>query len=256
MNKEKIRGYAIRGVTAGAAIVGSFFLGSGNSADSAQATQAQAFSVDMDPNLSPANMPSSLGTRELCAQVNENGQLDADEESIDTLEFDVTVTELPQSTKMIAFAFSLTYPQDNFIITGKNIEGLLSTAPNYSGFDASKPLPSFDGNLSVSVADINAGGAFGSGFLARIQMETTETAETGNYKIFLLNAGHVDRSNASWAPTILENAQVALNESCKPLASEPPATATPTTPTVPTALDKQPYLSGPAQILPRTGGPR
>lgn len=258
MNKEKIRSYAIRGVAVGVATVGSFFLGSGNSVDSAEATQAQAFSIDMNPLLDPANMPSSLGTRELCAQINENNQLDADEKSVDTLEFDVTVTELPESTKMIAFSFSLHYPQGNFKITEKNINGLLSTAPLYSGLDASEALPNIDGSFIVSVADINASGAFGSGFLTRVEMETLDTAQTGNYEIALKNAAHVDRSNATWPPTILENAQVAVNESCKPLAAsslESPS-PTPTPRPVPFAIDDHPYNSGPPQNLPRTGGPQ
>jgi hypothetical protein len=60
---------------------------------------AQRFSVDMDPTAVPGNTAMSLGTQETCAGINENGIMDADEDMVDTVEFDVTVTGNPPPTR-------------------------------------------------------------------------------------------------------------------------------------------------------------
>lgn len=249
MSKENPN-FAIRAFAAGAAVFGGMFVGVDNNLESQQQFGAQKFSVDMDPAQNPGNTKNSLGSRQDCARINENNKLDADEDFVDGVEFDVTAVEIPQESKMIAFGFSLKYDPNNFEFTEKNINGLLSTAAGYSGFDASEPLPDSDGTTNFSVADINVAGAYGSGFLVRVNMETKPGADSENYQILLSESGHVDTNGNSWAPNMLESGQVAINSDCQQITT-PNETLTPT-PTVPVLIDNG-TGSGPRE-LPATGG--
>lgn len=247
--KLKAKDFALRSVAVGAAVLSGLFAGSDKSLESQEPFGAQKFSVDMNPQKNPGNTKISVGSREECARINENNKLDANEDFVDGIEFDLTATEIPKESKMIAFSFSLKYRPGSFGLIGRNVEGLLSTAPGYSGLDVSEQLPSYDGDYVSGVADINVQGAFGSGFLARLKLETTANAKSGNYDLQLYDAMHVDQMNNSWAPAALEGGRVAINQDCQPIS---PATETPN-PTIPAMSDQNQYTDGPRE-LPGTGG--
>jgi hypothetical protein len=68
-------------------------------------------SIDMDPSSGSSNTSSSLGTRQSCARINENGVIDADEDAVDVdgdtdpdpdvLVLDVTASGVPSTNPMV-----------------------------------------------------------------------------------------------------------------------------------------------------------
>ncbi|GEM_PF-5882613 len=219
---------ALRGTLLLTVVAGSLFATAENQTSAQDDKAAQSFAVDMDPAASPANTPTSVGTREVCARINNNMILDADEDDIDGIDLDVTAEDIPEISKMIAFSFKINYPSPGLVITEKNTEGLLSTTPNYSKFDVSPHLPDFDGSYTVSVVDVSTNGAFGSGYLTGFKLKTTENTAQGNFGIVLSEAAHIDQNNEVWEPKKLENGVVAINEDCgaSPLIT-PSSTETP-----------------------------
>lgn len=114
-----------------------------------------AMSVDMDPSSAPANTATSIGSREFCARINENGIVDADEEEVDTLELDVTTGPLgiPASSPMIAFTFPLLYDPGTFSVIANDTDFLLNAAEGSSIFEASDTLPDSDGKFTAAAVD-------------------------------------------------------------------------------------------------------
>ncbi|MBI4037982.1 hypothetical protein HY382_02985 [Candidatus Curtissbacteria bacterium] len=224
-----IRTAAVLGV-----LTSGFFIRENPNTFAQEDKQAQSFALDMDPDASPANTPASLGSREICAQIINNNLLDADEDGIDGVDFDITAQNIPESTKMIAFSFTLDYPPQNLIITEKNTNGLLGTAPDYSKFDASLSLPDSSGSYTVSVADLSTQGVSGSGFLTRIRAKATDNTIKGNFALILSGAAHIDRNNGVWPPKNLENSQIAINEECGASPVTTPPSVEIQTPDVPT----------------------
>src|SRR5438309_3489746 len=100
-------------------------LAAGNSAD--------AFSVDMNiAGNTPTNLAGTsphvetLGPTDFCARLNPNGIQDADETAVDTLTFDVTATNIPASTAMIGFAYTLHYDESLLTIQSQEQRFLIA----------------------------------------------------------------------------------------------------------------------------------
>jgi hypothetical protein len=175
---------------------------------------AQRFSVDMDPTAVPGNTAMSVGTRETCARINENGIMDADEDMVDTVEFDVTVTGIPAANAMIAYSYDLGYPTATRIVSHQPVK--IGAGPIIQGEIV--PPPDTDGTFNVSVADFSGPAESGSGTLDRLRIDTTALAVSGIFPISLSNAAHLDTNGNSWAPDALDDALLAVNQACPPPA--------------------------------------
>ena len=173
---------------------------------------AQRFSIDMDPANAPANTANSLGSNETCAAMNENNILDADEDFVDTVEFDVTVTGIPATNSMIGYAYTLSYPAPNTRIVYKN-SILLYSLPG-SGIPPDPNITDTDGTLNVAEADpgaIPASSESGSGVLDRLRIETTPFAVPGIFPLTLSGAAHVDTNVIGHTPDALDYAHIEVN---------------------------------------------
>lgn len=244
-NKPNHKDLVVRSIAVAGTILGSIAGISGSEGLSAQEDgRAENFSIDMDPFGTPANTETVLGSRENCIRLNTNSKLDADEDGVDEILFDVTAKNIPVSTKMIAFAFIINYPSPDLEIINSDINGLLSTADGYTGFNASQPLPDKDGSFSAAVVDVNAQGASGSGFLMRVNLASTPEARKGNFPITMTSSAHIDLNNEVWEPKTLEQGAIAINENC---GESPPITTTPVPPDKISLYEK-------SSKLPSTGG--
>ncbi|MFQ5471982.1 MAG: hypothetical protein ACE5FA_03720 [Dehalococcoidia bacterium] len=114
-----IAGISVAAVTI-YAVVGVFR----QTADASNPGAMDAMSIDMDPAQSPANTGTSIGTVQGCAQINENNQLDADEDTVDSLTVDVVAQGIPSGpAAAIGTSFTLLFPapginDDNDFSTG------------------------------------------------------------------------------------------------------------------------------------------
>ncbi|TMB96812.1 MAG: hypothetical protein E6J42_08730 [Chloroflexi bacterium] len=97
-------------------------------------------------------------------------------------------------------------------VTAQDTNGLLSTAPGYSPFNASDGKPDTDGNFNASVVDINAAGVSGSGRLDRLTIHAGASAPTGQYTLLLTNAVDIDTSNNTWVPDALNHGAIAIGQ--------------------------------------------
>jgi hypothetical protein len=190
-----------------------------NTADAGHAGGADAFAVDMDPLASPGNTATSLGSREECRRIDQNGVIDADESSIDTLAFDVTAVNIPQATPLaLGFAHAIGYSEANLTIKSQS-HLLIASSPGSSVFNASEPTPDTNGNdvWEASVADTGSmpGAAeHGSGVLSRLEIGADVGAAMNVYPLTLLYGGHIDQNNITYAPDALINGNLAVNRSC------------------------------------------
>lgn len=179
---------------------------------------AQRFSLDMDPANFPANTATTLGTTEPCAAMNENNILDADEDFVDTVEFDVTVTGIPVGYEMLGYAYTLSYPAPQTKIVYRNDEWLLWSIPGWVRIPPDPFILDTDGTLDVSGAEGDPERAeSGSGVLDRLRIETNPGATAGVFPLTLSNAAHIDTAFIGRAPDALDNAYINLNSGGCPI---------------------------------------
>jgi hypothetical protein len=156
--------------------------------------------VDLDPSATPSNTPLSIGTVESCAEIVNNGLLDADEDAVDAVQADISVvgtgipaysdsgTPIPSDDLggLLGFAYDLTFDgsvaqllsvdgnqmlgaaSGSNVIIADNGGGAAQTFPNSSG--RSTPAAADTGPVPVSLES-------GAGILTRISIEGT--AATG-----------------------------------------------------------------------------
>lgn len=181
-----------------------------------------AMAIDMDPFASPGNTATTLGTRESCAQINENNVLDADENfTADTITLDVVAVDIPATTAMIAFTFEIDYSEAALTIQTQDPNFLLASSPGSSLFDLpsdSTPDVNGDNRWVGTVVDLGYPGSedFGSGILQRLTMSSDVGAAPGVYDLTLSNAAHVDLNNDAFLPDTLYGAAVAVDQTCPP----------------------------------------
>ena len=175
--------------------------------------------VDMDPTGNtaaglPAPHTEVLGTIQLCARADNDGVMNFDEDSIDTLNVDVTAINIPLVNKMNAFAFSLGYSAPNINVTAADFNFLLKSTTGSSTLGAGDEtlLPDIDGSYDAAAADTGGAGAAdsGSGVLERLALE----AVGAPYLILpltLSSAAHIDTGNIARVPDALNGAKMAVN---------------------------------------------
>lgn len=180
-------------------------------------------SVDMDAGATPANTSTSLGSTESCARINKNDMLDADEDSIDGLQVDVTATNIPPSTGMVAFGYTISYNEANLTLMTSDHAYLLASNPGSSLFNAGQPTPDTngDGTWSAAAADIGSGSPeSGSGVLSRLVVAADPTAATGVYTLALSGAAHIDAANVTYGADQTNDGSVAVNTECPGLIQQ------------------------------------
>ncbi|HET9477517.1 MAG TPA: hypothetical protein VFP63_08525 [Dehalococcoidia bacterium] len=171
----------------------------------------------MDSFNTPANTATSLGTREVCARIDENDTLDQDEDvTADTLTIDVTATNIPSAKPMITFTYTLLYTEAALTVQTANHDFLLA-ANGISAFNVSEPLPDTDGNDRWAAAYIDTGTTtpeFGSGVLSRLTISSDATAASGAYLLDLTEASVISTDNQTYVPDAINTGSIAINQAC------------------------------------------
>ena len=207
-----------------------------------------AMSIDMDEAATPANTSSSIGSIETCRRIDENGTLDADEDSVDALLIDVTAQGVaPYDDNgtpgdptddlggIIAYSYFFSYFPGALNVEGHLFDSpgvnLLARTAGSEMFDVSDPMPDSDGSFLGTVLDTSASvPEAGDGVLSRLTLASASSAPAGNYALTLTENAHLEVQGYAYTPLITNNAIVAVNEACG--ASEP--VTPPPTPAPPT----------------------
>jgi hypothetical protein len=165
---------------------------------------ADSFALDMNPTLTPANTPTSLGTLQNCARIEPNGVQDADEDVVDAVTLDATITNLPASTAMIGFQYVISYNEAALTVASYENVTLLAANPGAQLFDATTPVPDNDGDgrWAGAMADFSeTPPESGTGVLQRITIRTDAGVPPGLYALTFLTdpdtwwSGHADANN-------------------------------------------------------------
>ena len=192
------------------------FLSRGELPSTAQASHdygMAAMSLDLDPQFTPANTATTLGTSEPCARINENDALDADEDLIDTVLLDVTADGVPDYNPMTGYSYSLTYDASDLQITSWDYNFMLFSAPGSQPPIVIPPeLPDTDGTWSSSMLDPGppSSAESGDGVLERIGLSSRPGAVTGVLPLDLSSTAHRDLNGVAWAPDSTRDALVGL----------------------------------------------
>ncbi|HET9477640.1 MAG TPA: thrombospondin type 3 repeat-containing protein [Dehalococcoidia bacterium] len=173
--------------------------------------------LDMHPGATPANLATSIGSTEPCARINKNGFVDADEDSADAVWADVTATNIPSSTAMIAFGYTIGYDETGLTISSVDNNYLLAASSGSSLFNAGEATPDTDGNGSwtATAADVGSGTPeSGSGVLGRLTVSADSGAVAGVYGLALSGAAHIDASNTTYPADQVQDGSVAVDVNC------------------------------------------
>jgi hypothetical protein len=149
-----------------------------------------AMSVDLDVT---GNAATSLGTLDSCIEAAPG----------DTVNFDVTATNIPTGFEMIAFGYTVNYDEAALTIETQDHEFLLAANFPSAVFNVSQEIPDTDGNENwiASVADISGGQAeSGSGVLSRLTVSVALDATSGIRTFMLTGAAHIDNLNQAYPP--------------------------------------------------------
>src|SRR5574341_2654459 len=219
---------------------------------------ADSFTIDMqDAGNTASGLPAGhtevLGTVETCVQINENGLLDADEDAIDAVFFDVTALNIPAApphnpTGMIGFSYVIQYDAANLTIAAQDSNFFLRANARSTFLDASDSVPddNSDNIWTANVLDTNSlDPEEGSGVLQRITLESEDTATTGLYSVAIEDLGipgsayTIDPDNDTQYPDAIFNGSVAVNDPCLGATPtpEPSPTDTPTPTPEPSPTD-------------------
>jgi Tol biopolymer transport system component len=176
-----------------------------------------ALSIDTDVDATPANTPTSIGSIEPCARLNNNDILDADEDSVDRLEVDIVVgpAGIPDPKPAVAFTANVNYVPSAISVVDNDVHQLLASGAGSSILDASEPTPDSDGVFYIAVYDTSAvGHETGPGVLARI---TVEAANSGPLltDLDLSDYGIVEYATGELIPIeAVSHGRLALDASC------------------------------------------
>ena len=193
----------------------------------AVAPAADAMSVDMDPS---GNAATVLGSREICARIDQNGIQDQDEDGVDAVDLDVTITNVPAYVDnpplgvvgppdvggIVAFAFDIAYDETNLTVQTSSTSFLLSNNLVSILMILSVLPPDTNGDdlFPVFVLDTGTGvPEEGSGVLARLRIAADVGAATGVYTIALAN--HASSGvEGFFIPDATEIGAIAIGEPC------------------------------------------
>ncbi len=199
-----------------------------------------AMSIDMD---TAGNTATSLGPRESCGEVSPGG----------TKTFDVTALNVPSSTALIAYSFTLAYDEAPLTLTSHNFHFLLASDPGSAPATVSEFIPDTNGNnrWSAAVADLASADVSppesGSGVLSRLTISANAAAPAGFYNIHIFDGFHITSLQEAFSPDTHESALLAVGVSCAgaplitptPIPSPaPPSSPSPTPPPNPIPPDQ------------------
>ncbi len=171
-----------------------------------------AMSIDLHPEMTPANGGSSLGSPEFCAAINENDIADADEDAVDTLTLDITATNIPSSTSIAGYGYELTYPAPSLQVVSQDTGYLLAATPGSIISSASDGLPDADGTFAADISDTGPSpGESGSGVLDRLEVSTVPPVTPGEFPLTLLNAAHIDVNGVAHAAVTVNSASISID---------------------------------------------
>ncbi len=179
----------------------------GGAGSQAAGSNADSFAVDVD---TAGNSATALGARDGCAEVAAGG----------SITIDVTATNVPASTAMIAFAFALTYDPAVITVSAEDQNFLLASLPGSALFAGlSDPVPDTDGTFNATGTDggpIPSSSEAGSGVLERLTLDIAPGAAPGEYPLTLTpgEAAHIDTQNIGRPPDALFSATLAVGGSC------------------------------------------
>ena len=228
-----------------------------------------AMSVDMDEEIAPANTSSVIGSREACARINENDTLDADEDSVDGLNIDVTADDVPVYSNagtpgnltddtggIVGHQFTLNYASQALTIQQQIVDAqavnILARNVGSTIFDVSDVPPDDNADnswLSSALDTSTAPPESGDGVLGRLTLTTDAGATAGAYGLTLSESAHLDAQGAAYAPAVTNAAVIAVNEACGVSSPPPPQTPGPPTAT-PTPPTETPRPTAPPAVGP------
>jgi hypothetical protein len=188
----------------------------------ADAADTDGDTVVNDGCPSVGNTLSFLDQRDDCARIRENGVQDLDEDSIDTLDIDVTVTGIPtwdgSDNGMLSYTYRYNYSEANFTLTAASDTTSFKIVENAgsAASPASQALPDINGDnfWIATVADTGPIPAIledGDGVLSRLRMESDALAVAGLYPLTLTSDVILDGNNNALTTTTTNNATVALS---------------------------------------------
>jgi len=181
---------------------------------------AQRFSIDMNPAITPANTPSTLGTVEQCARIEDDTILNFDEDLVDTIDLDIVAIGIPPANAMTGYTYTLNYDPTRFRVIYQAAK-LGHVQPSSAGASTVDPLPDTDGSFHVSFFDTGPPGSeeSGSGVLDSLGIDTGPGVQSSTLApVVLSSAAHVDTNGNAWAPDALGNATIAYDTFCPTLA--------------------------------------
>ncbi len=199
----------------------------------------QAISIDMN---TAGNSALSLGSRQECAEALPG----------DALSIDITATQVPADSPMVAYSYRLVFDGPPMAITKQEPLMLLSAADS-SILNVSDRPPVFDGSFSANVLDTNVPDSVesGSGVLDRLTLEISTDAAPGTYVLRFEAPAHIDDENNVHSPATINDARVAVGVSCSsstPIPSRTPDlpdTGTPTPAATTSTPDASPNQTSP-----------
>ena len=171
---------------------------------SARANPGLAVAIDGNPNATPANTATSLGSREACISKSLN----------DTFTIDITVAEI---TDLKAWEATINYDPTKLRVTNKNVLYFLA-AGGGNVWDASGPVPDQTGDYQSGALDLNNPGTHnGSGVLARLTLEAigSGVSDLTLYNVSLEEPGNVeigDTNQDGWFDGPLFHAAVGIGQ--------------------------------------------
>jgi hypothetical protein len=161
--------------------------------------------------------------------LDENDVLDADEDSPDTVDLDVTVGPIgiPASQPLLAYSFALIYPSGRLEVTGELQEFLITNGEGSVLFSASEPLPDGDGEFHSTAADTGDSDPpasmfeSGPGVLSRVSISSVPGQPAGIYDLILYSATYVNPQNEAMAPDQYNHSVAAIGTQCPHVQPSP-----------------------------------
>jgi hypothetical protein len=195
--------------------------------DASHAGGMDAMSIDVDIT---GNTATSLGPLDSCVEARPG----------DTVTVDVSALNIPVTTAMIAFTYTIQYDESRVWVETKDHQFLLAANAGSGLFTFSDPTPdqNFDDRWDGAAIDVSdyseVPPEYGSGVLSRLSISISQSAPDGMYSLTLTEAGHVDTMSEGYAPDVLNDAVIAVRAACPPLEGTPTPVPTATPPATPT----------------------
>jgi len=190
-----------------------------DNASASHAGGADEFGIDMNPNLISANTATSVSTQQTCGRIDRNGLQDADEDAVDALVVDLTVTNVPASAPMMGFMFTIAYNEGVLSVKAGDPNFFVTAQSGSNLFNANDATPDTNGNgvwHGAALDILPTTTEYGSGILERVTIGADPGAASGIYALTLQDSAHIDGYNNLYTPDALLGATVAIGGSYCP----------------------------------------